>query len=434
MRKGTWDSIRILSDRIVSQITPYLDDGESSGKPHQLLSNAGKSYIGVYPMGAGFVLDRDEYETLLRIEACQEIIQPFLNGDDLNSRADQSASRLIINFRDWPLGRWGQRLQVCGETIQDVIRSGDPTRFDNSGLNKSVTWRDSEVSVRKRWLQLGVVPADYPEPVAADYPLCLSVLERRVRPERAKANDQLARRIWWRFFRTRGELYSLIAPLDRCLARSVVSAYHNFVWIPTNIAMSHAIVVIATDRAAMFAILQSSFHNVWLEQNASSLRTDVRYTPSDCFETFPMPALCQDLDRAGDLLDCARQEAMHERRIGLTAVAQVIGDPACNDTDVQHLRSAIVDTDEAVRAAYGWLDLNLEHGFYGEGRARRFTVSPSVRSEMLRRLLKLNRERYEAESKPSLDGAMKVAEKRAAYDAPIKGGLFGSGDWDEVEA
>ena len=31
------------------------------------------------------------------------MLYPYLNGEDLNSRPDQSPSRWIINFHDWPL-------------------------------------------------------------------------------------------------------------------------------------------------------------------------------------------------------------------------------------------------------------------------------------------------------------------------------------------
>ena len=31
-----------------------------------------------------------------------EVVQPYLVGEDLNSRPDGSPSRWVINFRDWP--------------------------------------------------------------------------------------------------------------------------------------------------------------------------------------------------------------------------------------------------------------------------------------------------------------------------------------------
>ena len=33
----------------------------------------------------------------------RDVLFPYLNGEDFNSRPDQSPSRWIINFRDWPI-------------------------------------------------------------------------------------------------------------------------------------------------------------------------------------------------------------------------------------------------------------------------------------------------------------------------------------------
>lgn len=38
-----------------------------------------------------------------------------------------------------------------------------------------------------------------------------------------------------------------------------------------------------------FCALQSRVHELWVRFLASSLEDDLRYTPSDCFETFPFP-------------------------------------------------------------------------------------------------------------------------------------------------
>ena len=43
-------------------------------------------------------------------------------------------------------------------------------------------------------------------------------------------------------------------------------------------------------RNAAFAFLQSAPpRNLGVASSASSLKIDLRYTPSDCFETFPFP-------------------------------------------------------------------------------------------------------------------------------------------------
>jgi hypothetical protein len=66
------------------------------------------------------------------------------------------------------------------------------------------------------------------------------------------------------------------------------------------------------------------------------------------------------------------------------------------------LRKLQLDLDLAVTDSYGWSDLDLQHGFYeipylGEKDRIRFTITESIRDEILDRLSQLNRERYEEE-------------------------------------
>ena len=56
------------------------------------------------------------------------------------------------------------------------------------------------------------------------------------------------------------------------------------------------------DTYAAFAALQSRPHEVWTRFLGSSMKDDLRYTPSDCFETFPFPASLEtdaNLEAAG---------------------------------------------------------------------------------------------------------------------------------------
>ena len=47
--------------------------------------------------------------------------------------------------------------------------------------------------------------------------------------------------------------------------------------------------VFAFESSAAFAVIQSCPHEIWARFFASSMKDDLRYTPSDCFETFPFP-------------------------------------------------------------------------------------------------------------------------------------------------
>ena len=83
-------------------------------------------------------------------------------------------------------------------------------------------------------------------------------------------------------------------------------------------------------------------------------------------------------------------------------------------------RQAIQSLDNAVIAAYGWDDLDLQHGFHEvpympENDRVRFTISETARFEVLRRLSELNRQRYEEEVAQGLHGD---AAPRASARAP----------------
>ena len=69
--------------------------------------NANKSFQGSIVLGMGFILSPEGAQELIRKNTHnKDVLFPYLNGERLlNSRPDQSPSRWIINFRDWPLER-----------------------------------------------------------------------------------------------------------------------------------------------------------------------------------------------------------------------------------------------------------------------------------------------------------------------------------------
>ena len=78
--------------------------------------------------------------------------------------------------------------------------------------------------------------------------------------------------------------------------------------------------------------------------------------------------------------------------------------------------------DEAVAAAYGWDDLDLDHGFHETKQGIRFTISEEARREVLHRLLKLNHERYEEEVSQGLHDKKKkkTSTPRKKKTSPAK--------------
>src|SRR4029079_14704470 len=59
--------------------------------------------------------------------------------------------------------------------------------------------------------------------------------------------------------------------------------------LASHAVFAESLVVLATDRLCILALMQSRVHEMWARAFGSSLKDDLRYTPSDCFETFPFP-------------------------------------------------------------------------------------------------------------------------------------------------
>lgn len=119
---------------------------------------------------------------------------------------------------------------------------------------------------------------------------------------------------------------------------------------------------------------------------------------------------------------------MIARGEGVTKTYNRIHDPDEIDGDIVELRRLQSEIDLTVARAYGWHDLCLGHGFHEvpnlpESDRVRFTIDESSRVEVLRRLIELNRARYEEEIARGLHGAKiagsttRAQRKKRAGDA-----------------
>jgi hypothetical protein len=111
---------------------------------------------------------------------------------------------------------------------------------------------------------------------------------------------------------------------------------------------------------------------------------------------------------------------MSARSIGITGTFNLIHDSSVDDEDITRIREAQIQLDCAVATAYGWTDVDLEHGFWNVRQGTRFTVGPNARTAILDRMLQLNHERYAEEVAAGLHDKRKSARrgKKRASDAP----------------
>lgn len=381
MHKGTWKGGFVLEDQEVAGITSQLSvPGRASGTPFQLAANSQKSFQGSIVLGMGFVLTPEEAQELIRKDSRnRKVLFPYLNGEDLNSEPDQQATRWVINFQDWPLDR-------------------------------------------------SSAPSGYAGPVAEDYPDCLDIVRRLVKPERDKNNRAQRRDRWWQYAERAPKLYATIAKMDRVLVVAQTSKFKGFLFVNRDTVFDQKIIVIATDSPEVQCLLQSAIHEHWALWRGSSLETRPVYTPSDCFETFPFPV--QDspawraLEDIGNRYHEHRAALMRETKLGLTKTYNRFHDKEDKTPGIVKLRELHVEMDEAVKLAYEWDNLKLGHGFHETKQGMRYTISEAARVEVLDRLLELNHKRYGQEVKQGLhpEAKGKGGGKKAATSTGANSG------------
>jgi len=71
-------------------------------------------------------------------------------------------------------------------------------------------------------------------------------------------------------------------------ARAEVSDFHMLTFAP-KINIFQQSNCLCVWWLLSFSLLQSAIHEVWIRRNASTMRTDVSYGHTDCFQTFPFP-------------------------------------------------------------------------------------------------------------------------------------------------
>lgn len=301
----------------------------------------------------GFVLEPEDAKALIdKAPKNKNVLFPYLTGEDLNSRPNQGATRWVINFFDWQIEQ------------------------------------------------------------AQNYSDCFKIISEKVKPEREKYEPKnswniTVREKWWRFGAWRNELSEKLQPLQRALVIAAVSKTVAFVFAETTSVFSHKLIVIASDKFSDFAILQSALHYHWAWKYSSTMKTDLNYSPSDVFQTFPFPQPqtpnLQSLESIGEQYHEYRKQSMLARQEGLTKTYNRFHEAKETSDDIIRLRELHVEMDHAVAQAYGWSDLDLGHGFHETAQGMRYTLSEAARREVLARLLKLNHERWEDEQKALME-------------------------------
>lgn len=348
----------VLNGSIVPAISSDLSEF-ALATPHRLFCNQGLCFEGLKVHGKGFILTLEEASALVMKSPNEtNVIKPFLGGTDLTSTPDCSASRFIINF---------------------------------SGMEREE---------------------------AEKYKLAFQIVLERVKPHRDTIKSSYHGKRFWRYWTERPELSQQLSCLRQAIAASRVGKFLSFVYVNTQNVLSDSLVIFPSEDRALFGFLQSSLHAEWAYSQGSTLRSaenGFRYTYSTCFETIPLFdfSMAFEVREGAERYYAFRQAYMTSQQCGVTDVYNRFHDPDKTSSEIQTLREMHVDMDQAVAVAYGWSDLDLDHGFQQTKQGIRFTISEPARREVLQRLLKLNHERYAEEVKQGLHNKKKGADKKA---------------------
>ncbi len=390
-----------IDGKPVSQITAYLFHQGGHDNPHPLAANHGLSFSGVKITGSGFLFDSvnsnelstpiSEMERLIAKNPDNAaLIQPYIGGEELNESPTQDHHRYVINFGTMHLEQ------------------------------------------ARRWPDL------------------LEIVESKVRSTRSSRLTTP----WWQFERPRPELMEAMRSIDRVLAISLITKHLAFSFKATDTILSHMVVVLIMNRFTQFAIVQSRIHEVWARFQGSTFEDRPIYTPTTCFETFPMPEKLEAnpaLELVGRDYYEFRADLMFRNNEGLTKTYNRFNDPDERSPDILKLRELHAAMDRAVLDAYGWTDLkptceflldyedemdqelatsNQELPTRHRRKPWRYRWPDDFRDEVLARLLELNRERAEQER---LSGPAAEAGRGKPTRKPTAGRKAASKNPDQPE-
>jgi hypothetical protein len=380
--KGSFPGHKRLEGHDVKTITAFLFHSGGHDDPTQLQTNALKSFQGYVVVGMGFTFDDTDKEgvatpvaemrhLLVKGAHNQEVIFPYIGGEEVNTSPTHSHHRHIINF--------GER---------------------------------SELECRQRWPDL------------------MAIVEQKVRPEReaslaqswSKDKEKRARN-WWQFSRTAKDLQAAIAGLKRILVTPQTSNVQAFAFLPPAMVYAHTLIVFPFANYSCFAVLQSRIHQIWSAFFGPTMKDDLRYTPSDCFETFPLPENWEAhpaLEAVGKAYYEFRAALMMHNQEGLTRTYNRFHDPELDKRGpgIDELWKLHDAMDRAVLNVYGWgdiktacnflLDYPIDEEEWGKKRKPwRYRWPDDVRDEVLARLLELNAQRTKDEALAGLPATKK---------------------------
>lgn len=203
---------------------------EYSPQAHRLESNRGYCFLGVQALGEGFLIDPfTAKEWIKRDSKNREVLKPYFNGATLARSPGCIPEKWIIDFDD--------------KDLEEASQYNEPF-FHVENLIKPL----------------------------------------RIKSKRTRFKEQ-----WWLYGQNRSAMRRALEEIEYYLA--VPNVYTNCIFfrLSAQSIPGNTNVVVASEDDYILGILLSYLHREWSREQSRALRRYTKYTPQECFETFPFP-------------------------------------------------------------------------------------------------------------------------------------------------
>lgn len=321
---------------VVDRIGPSL-----SHRPD--VTNAEKLTCNLHPKSVfqgqthgheGFLLPRGEAKALLKKDASyNEVVKPFLTGDELLSSVDSQPSRFVTDF-----------------TLQDQLEAS--------------SYKEPFKIIQQKVLPERRRKAEEQEEVNA------KLLEEDKKAHVNKHHINFYNN-WWKLSWGREDLLDKLKTQRRFVVCSqVLTPPPVFEFVSTEIRPNAALIVFPFEDYYSFGVIHSIAHSEWFKAKCSTMKGDWRYTSESVWATFPWPqsptkAQVDMVAQAAQDLHLARTKALKDYNKTLRDLYRLLEQPGKNP--IKDLHAAL---DKAVLEAYGFdqqtdllsqlLDLNFK--------------------------------------------------------------------------
>jgi type II restriction/modification system DNA methylase subunit YeeA len=303
--------------------------------------------------------DGAEQERYLDGRPVTAITSGLTVGADLSLARRLSENESIAFIGDQPTGPFDVPEEIA--RVWMALPPNPNGRSNADVLRPFVGGADIVRRNQRRWIvDFGV---DMPEDEAALYEAPFEYVREHVRPTRATNKVAKLRDVWWLHWNPRPHMRAALHSFSRYIVTPHVSRHRIFVWLDQGTLPSNLLIAFARDDDYFFGVLHSRAHELWALRMGTSLEDRPRYTPTTCFETFPLPwppgeepeedPVVQEISAAAKRLDKLRLNWLSPESASEAELKKRTLTNLYNQRPTW-LANAHEQLDRAVFAAYGW--------------------------------------------------------------------------------